>query len=33
MDVVRAPFLINRMAMRDFLGMLDISWYCNDSVG
>jgi len=21
------------MAMGDFLGMLDISWYCNDSVG
>ena len=33
MDAVRALFLINRMAMRDFLGMLDISWYCNDSVG
>lgn len=33
MDVVRALFLNNRMAMGDFLGMLDISWYCNDSVG
>lgn len=33
MDVVRALFLINTMAICNFLDMLDSSWYCNDTVG